>query len=124
MSKYNTEEITCPSCHHKGSFEIWSSINTVLNPKLKEKVLSQELFKYTCPNCRERWLLIAMTSQISVMMTLLSIEIGSSINSTRKMIILLLNLKKNKKNLVATPPSPCRIQNTDAAKNATSVFWI
>lgn len=53
MSKHNTEEITCPSCHHKGSFEIWSSINTVLNPELKEKVLSQELFKYTCPNCGE-----------------------------------------------------------------------
>lgn len=41
MSKHHKEEIVCPECQHKGNFEIWDSINTVLNPEMKEKVLNQ-----------------------------------------------------------------------------------
>ena len=47
------EKITCPSCHHDGDFEVWDSINTVLDPEMKEKVLNQSIFLYTCPNCGE-----------------------------------------------------------------------
>ena len=53
MSKHHIEKVTCPSCHHEGDFEVWDSINTVLNPEMKEKVLNQSIFLYTCPNCGE-----------------------------------------------------------------------
>ena len=53
MSKHHIEKVTCPSCHHEGEFEVWDSINTVLDPEMKEKVLNQSIFLYTCPNCGE-----------------------------------------------------------------------
>ena len=53
MSKHHIEKVTCPSCHHEGDFEVWDSINTVLDPEMKEKVLNQSIFLYTCPNCGE-----------------------------------------------------------------------
>ena len=43
MSKHHMEKITCPSCHHDGDFEVWDSINTVLDPEMKEKVLNQSI---------------------------------------------------------------------------------
>ena len=39
MSRYHIEKVTCPSCHHEGDFELWDSINTALDPEMKEKVL-------------------------------------------------------------------------------------
>ena len=44
-----------------GNFEIWDSINTVLNPEMKEKVLNQSIFSYTCPNCGETFQLAYST---------------------------------------------------------------
>ena len=35
----------------EGDFEVWDSINTTLNPEMKEKVLNQSIFLYTCPSC-------------------------------------------------------------------------
>lgn len=61
MSKHHTEEIVCPECQHKGIFEIWDSINTVLDPEMKEKVLNQSIFSYTCPNCGETFQLAYST---------------------------------------------------------------
>jgi len=61
MSKHHTEEIVCPGCQYKGNFEIWDSINTVLNPEMKEKVLNQSIFSYTCPNCGETFQLAYST---------------------------------------------------------------
>ena len=51
MSRHHIEKVTCPSCHHEGNFELWDSINTALNPEMKEKVLNQSIFLYTCPSC-------------------------------------------------------------------------
>lgn len=53
MSRHHIEKVTCPSCHHEGDFELWDSINTALNPEMKEKVLNQSIFLYTCPSCGE-----------------------------------------------------------------------
>ena len=53
MSRHHMEKVTCPSCHHEGDFEVWDSINTVLDPEMKEKVLNQSIFLQTCPNCGE-----------------------------------------------------------------------
>ena len=51
MSRHHMEKVTCPSCHHEGDFELWDSINTTLDPEMKEKVLNQSIFLYTCPSC-------------------------------------------------------------------------
>ena len=46
MSKHHIEKVTCPSCHHEGDFEVWDSINTVLDPAMKEKVLNQSIWEH------------------------------------------------------------------------------
>ena len=54
MSRHHIEKVTCPSCHHEGDFELWDSINTALDPEMKEKVLNKSIFLYTCPSCGEK----------------------------------------------------------------------
>ena len=51
MSRYSTELIVCPKCGEESEFIMWSSVNTMLNPELKEKVRNNELFTFTCPSC-------------------------------------------------------------------------
>lgn len=53
MSKEHTERVTCPKCGEKSDFVIWESINTMINPETKAKVLSGELFRFKCPKCGE-----------------------------------------------------------------------
>ena len=57
MSRHHIEKVTCPSCHHEGDFELWDSINTALDPEIKEQVLNQSIFLYTCPSCGETFCL-------------------------------------------------------------------
>ena len=51
MSQLRKENITCPHCHQEGEFDYWSSVNVDLNPELREKIFSEELFMYHCPHC-------------------------------------------------------------------------
>lgn len=51
MSMCEKEEIQCPVCGTTGEFEMWKSVNTVLNPEKKEELLSGALFQYICPHC-------------------------------------------------------------------------
>ncbi len=51
MSQLRKEIITCPHCHQEGEFSFWSSVNVSLNPELREKIFSEELFMYHCPHC-------------------------------------------------------------------------
>lgn len=51
MSSYTVEKITCPKCGCESDFMIWSSINTVLNPEMFEKVRTGEAFAFSCPKC-------------------------------------------------------------------------
>ena len=51
MSMCEKEEIQCPVCGTTGEFEMWKSVNTVLNPEKKEELLSVALFQYICPHC-------------------------------------------------------------------------
>ena len=53
MSQVRNETIICPHCQTESQFEIWSSVNVDIDPELKEKVLSEELFLFRCPNCGE-----------------------------------------------------------------------
>ncbi|MCD8287787.1 MAG: CpXC domain-containing protein [Porphyromonadaceae bacterium] len=51
MSEIRTITIKCPYCHAKRKMNVWSSVNVDLNPELREKVFSGELFAYRCPCC-------------------------------------------------------------------------
>ena len=51
MSKHYETTITCPQCGKEGSFRIWESINTTLDPEMKEKVKDRSAFLFTCPHC-------------------------------------------------------------------------
>lgn len=43
MSKISEETIKCPKCGKESKFVMWSSINTVLDPEMKKKVLTGEI---------------------------------------------------------------------------------
>lgn len=51
MSMCKREEVQCPVCGTTGEFEMWTSLNTQLNPEKKEQLLSGALFQYICPHC-------------------------------------------------------------------------
>ncbi len=51
MSQIRTEHITCPQCHKESEIELWSSINVSLDPELREKVFTNELWAWKCPHC-------------------------------------------------------------------------
>ena len=43
--------ITCPKCQKAGVFTVWDSINTKLDPDMKDRVKSLEAFRYHCGHC-------------------------------------------------------------------------
>ena len=47
MSRNHIEKVTCPGCGKEADFTVWDSVNTTLEPDLKEKVLTGDLFKFT-----------------------------------------------------------------------------
>lgn len=51
MSRCHEETIKCPNCGYETNFIIWESINTVLNPDLKEKVRNDDIFRFGCRRC-------------------------------------------------------------------------
>lgn len=53
MSQVRKETIECPHCHAKGEFDFWESINVDLDPELRDKIFSNELFMFRCPSCGE-----------------------------------------------------------------------
>ena len=51
MSLSHKQGIECPRCRKESEFTFWRSINTTIDPELKEKVRSRELFQFVCPVC-------------------------------------------------------------------------
>lgn len=51
MSQHHLTTITCPGCGKDSEFMIWDSINTMLDPDMKEKVRTGEAFLWACPHC-------------------------------------------------------------------------
>lgn len=51
MSRKFIQKITCPKCGQEGDFTVWSSINTMLDPEMKEKVKTREAFNFHCVAC-------------------------------------------------------------------------
>ena len=52
MSLPSTVSVTCPKCGQDGQMTVWSSVNISLDPEMKEKILDQSLFRYTCNQCQ------------------------------------------------------------------------
>lgn len=51
MSISREIKVACPKCGKESTFKIWKSLNTSINPEMKEKVLSREMFRFVCPEC-------------------------------------------------------------------------
>lgn len=54
MSKHYETPIECPKCGKSSDFRIWESINTTLDPEMKEKVKDRSAFLFICPHCGEQ----------------------------------------------------------------------
>lgn len=51
MSVKHTQQIACLKCKKKSDFEFYGSINTMLDPGLKQRVKNFDIFKFICPHC-------------------------------------------------------------------------
>lgn len=51
MSLSRRKTIECRHCHKEGEFNLWTSVDGDLDPELREKIFSEELFMYHCPHC-------------------------------------------------------------------------
>jgi hypothetical protein len=51
MSKRESVTIKCPSCGQENEFTIWHSINTVLNPEMKDAFKYGTAFQLHCTHC-------------------------------------------------------------------------
>lgn len=51
MTVKHTQSIKCLKCKKESDFEFYGSINTALDPKLKQRVKNFDIFKFICPHC-------------------------------------------------------------------------
>lgn len=51
MSRRMKRMLTCPKCGKEHEFVIWDSINTMLDPEMKEAVRNLSAFQFECPDC-------------------------------------------------------------------------
>ena len=52
MSDPIEQNIRCPRCQREAPFTIWRSLNVTLNPNEKQSLITGELFRFTCPECK------------------------------------------------------------------------
>jgi hypothetical protein len=51
MSKCHQEPIECPYCGAPGEYTLWDSVNVDLDSDLRDKIFSEDLFLWKCPQC-------------------------------------------------------------------------
>lgn len=51
MTQKKTYPIRCPRCEHEQTVELYSSVNTGVDPQLREALLANRLNVVTCENC-------------------------------------------------------------------------
>jgi predicted nucleic-acid-binding Zn-ribbon protein len=51
MPLQHNADVKCPQCGCPGTFEIRDIINAGLDSDMREKVFTEELFRWTCPHC-------------------------------------------------------------------------
>ena len=54
MSEREIQRIKCPKCGGEHDFEIWTRVNTDLDPILRDRIKSGELFRTVCPICGQQ----------------------------------------------------------------------
>lgn len=52
MANTTAQNIVCPKCGFRVETKIYQGINVTAEPKLRESVLSEKLFRWKCPACR------------------------------------------------------------------------
>lgn len=51
MSRNTIRRVTCPKCGAEKEVAIWESVNTSVDPSLKQMVLERRLTEFVCPSC-------------------------------------------------------------------------
>ena len=51
MSQQRNAEVKCPQCGRPGTFVAWDSVNVDLDPEMRDSILSEDIFVWTCPHC-------------------------------------------------------------------------
>ncbi|MCQ2492083.1 MAG: CpXC domain-containing protein [Lachnospiraceae bacterium] len=51
MSKVHMEKVRCISCGEESGFKFYDMIDPMFSKETKDKVLSGEIFTFTCPHC-------------------------------------------------------------------------
>lgn len=51
MSRIHMENIECVACGKESPHRFWDAIDPMMNQETKDKVLSGEIFTFTCPHC-------------------------------------------------------------------------
>ncbi|MBQ7668985.1 MAG: CpXC domain-containing protein [Clostridia bacterium] len=58
MSLSESHKIKCTECGNGFEINEWNSINVEDLPELREKTISGEIFKFTCPKCKKEQIII------------------------------------------------------------------
>lgn len=51
MTRIDKSTFICKKCSKKFDVDTYHSVNVTLNPELRDKVLSGEIYKFICPHC-------------------------------------------------------------------------
>lgn len=51
MSVSNEQLLSCPQCKHQTKTMIWSSINTEMDPKMRDELFKAEVNQFKCEKC-------------------------------------------------------------------------
>lgn len=51
MSKMISKEVICPHCGKETSTALWTRVNTSLEPRLRNRILDESLFAWSCSHC-------------------------------------------------------------------------
>ena len=54
MENFSISLVTCPACQKDGEFKHYKSINITKFPKLRNEIMSRNIFTYICPHCGEK----------------------------------------------------------------------
>lgn len=54
MSRKVEEKIKCSQCGKAGTMQVWSSINSTIDPEVAQKIVDGSLFTYVCPKCKAK----------------------------------------------------------------------
>ena len=52
MSTFHEVYYRCPYCHREFTITVYDSINAETDPELRERAMSGDLFRHSCPHCK------------------------------------------------------------------------